>query len=92
MIVTLYKFEMYFSPFFDIMVHLVVYLVHEIKILGPSFLRWCYPFERHMGVLQNKVRNSAQLEGSMIQGTMSDEIGNFIAEYMAMTKPIGLST
>jgi hypothetical protein len=36
------------------------------------------------------VRIPAQPEGSMIQGTVSDEIGNFIAEYMAMTKPIGL--
>ena len=45
-----------------------------------------------MGVLQNKVRNPAQLEGSMIQGTLSDEIGKFIAEYMAMANPIGLPT
>ena len=79
-IVTLCKFEMYFPPsFFDIMVHLIVHLVREIKLLGPVFLRWCYPFERHMGVLQNKVRNPAQPEGSMIQGTVSDEISNFIA-------------
>ena len=92
-IVTLCKFEMYFPPsFFDIMVHLIVHLVREIKLLGPVFLRWCYPFERHMGVLQNKVRNPAQPEGSMIQGTVSDEISNFIAEYLAMAKPIGLPT
>ena len=74
------------------MVHLIVHLVREIKLLGPVFLRWCYPFERHMGVLQNKVRNPAQPEGSMIQGTVSDEISNFIAEYLAMAKPIGLPT
>ena len=74
------------------MVHLIVHLVREIKLLGPVFLRWCYPFERHMGVLQNKVRNPVQPEGSMIQGTVSNEIGNYIAEYMAMEKPIGLST
>ena len=28
----------------------------------------------------------------MIQGNVSDEIGNFISEYMAMAKPIDLST
>ena len=28
----------------------------------------------------------------MIKGTMSDEIGNFISEYIAMAKPIGLLT
>ena len=73
---------MYFPPsFFDIMIHLIVHLIHKIKLLGPVFLRCFYPFERHMGVLQNKVRNPAQPEGSIIQGTISDEIVNFIAEY-----------
>ena len=45
-----------------------------------------------MEVLQNKVKNAAPPEGSMIQGTMNDEISNFIAEYKAMAKPIGLPT
>ncbi|XP_056687991.1 uncharacterized protein [Spinacia oleracea] len=67
---TLCEFEMYFPPtFFDIMVHLICHLVREIKLCGPVFLRWCYPFERHMGVLQDKLRNPAQPEGSMSQAT-----------------------
>ena len=45
-----------------------------------------------MGLLQNKVRNPAHPKESMIQGTVSDEISNFIAEYMAMAKPIRLPT
>ena len=73
------------------MVQLFFHIVREIKLLGPVFLRWCYPFERHMGVLQNNLRNPAQPEG-IIQGTVSDEIGNFIAQYMAMAKPIELPT
>ena len=92
-IVMLCKFEMYFPPsIFDIIVHLIVRLVREIKILSPVFLRWFYPFGRNMRVLQTKVRNLAQPEGSMIQSIVSDEIGNFIAEYMAMANPIGLPT
>ena len=36
-IVTLCKFEMYFPPsFFDIMIHLIVHLVREIKLLAPG--------------------------------------------------------
>ncbi|XP_021728741.1 uncharacterized protein LOC110695822 [Chenopodium quinoa] len=35
-IVTLCQFEMYFPPsFFDVMVHVIVHLVQEIKICGP---------------------------------------------------------
>ncbi|XP_021838106.2 uncharacterized protein [Spinacia oleracea] len=90
---TLCEFEMYFPPsFFDIMVHLICHLVREIKLCGPVFLRWCYPFERHMGVLQDKVRNPAQPEGSMIQGNVGEEVGNFVAEYLAKPEPIGLPT
>ena len=37
------------------------------------------------------MRNLAQPEG-MIQGTVSDEIGKFVVEYMAMAKPIRLPT
>uniref|UniRef100_A0A803MZA0 DUF4218 domain-containing protein n=1 Tax=Chenopodium quinoa TaxID=63459 RepID=A0A803MZA0_CHEQI len=40
-VVTLCKFEMYFPPsFFDIMVHLILHLVREIKLCGPVFMRW----------------------------------------------------
>ncbi|XP_057246882.1 uncharacterized protein LOC125499535 [Beta vulgaris subsp. vulgaris] len=56
---TLCKFEMYSPPaFFDIMVHLIVHIVREIKLCGLVFLRWCYPFERFMGTLKDKVSNN----------------------------------
>ena len=36
---TLCKLEMIFPPsFFDIMVHLIVHLVYEIKMCGPAFM------------------------------------------------------
>ena len=42
-VVTLCHLEMYFSPsFFNVMVHLVVHLVREIKICGPVFLQYMY--------------------------------------------------
>ncbi|XP_021717904.1 uncharacterized protein LOC110685685 [Chenopodium quinoa] len=64
----------------------------EGKGNGKVFMRWCYPFERHMGTLQHKVRNPAHPEGSMIQGIVAEEIGNFVAEYVAVAEPIGLPT
>jgi len=39
-IIILFQLEMYFPPlFFNIMVHLIVHLVREIRICGPVFLR-----------------------------------------------------
>ena len=45
-IVTLCKLERIFPPsFFDVMVHLPVYLVNEAKVLGPVQYRWMYPIK-----------------------------------------------
>ena len=49
-IITLCLLEMHFPPsFFDMMVHLIVHLVKQIRILGPVFMHQMYPFERFMG-------------------------------------------
>jgi len=46
------QLEMYFPlAFFDIMVHLIVHLVREIKCRGPVYLRWMYLVERYMKIL-----------------------------------------
>ena len=43
--------EMYFPPtFFEIMVHLIVHLVKEIKCCGPIYLQWMYSVERYMEI------------------------------------------
>jgi hypothetical protein len=55
---TLCHLEMYFPPsFFDIMVHVIIHLVREIKICRLVFLRQMYPFERYMRILKKYVRN-----------------------------------
>jgi len=44
--IILCQLEMYFpAAFFDIMIHLIVHLVREIKYCGPIYLRWMYPVE-----------------------------------------------
>lgn len=79
MVIALCQFEMYFPPsFFDIMVHLVLHLVREIKRCGPVFLRWAYPFERHMGSLKKKVKNPARPKASIIQRTIAERLEDIV--------------
>nr|GEW18340.1 transposon protein, putative, CACTA, En/Spm sub-class [Tanacetum cinerariifolium] len=40
----------------------------EIKLVGPVFLWYMYPFKRYMGFSKGYVRNHNRLEGSIIQG------------------------
>ena len=65
MVVTLCLLEKYFPPsIFDIMLHLTVHLVREVRLCGPMYMRWLYPFERYMKVLKGYVRNRNRPEGS----------------------------
>ncbi|XP_078161083.1 uncharacterized protein LOC144556569 [Carex rostrata] len=90
-VVTLCHLEMYFSPsFFDVMVHLVVHLVREIKICGPVFLRYMYPFERFMGILKSYVRSRHRPEGSIVEGYSTEEVIEFCTNYMTGVGPIGV--
>ena len=90
---TLCHLEMYFPPsFFDIMVHVMVHLVREIKICGPVFLRQMYPFERYMGILKKYVRNRSRPEGSIVQGYTTEEVVEFCIDYMEQLNPIGVPT
>ncbi|XP_019178917.1 PREDICTED: uncharacterized protein LOC109174085 [Ipomoea nil] len=91
-IVTLCQLEMYFPPsFFDVMVHLVVHLVREIKQCGPASLRWMYPFEWYMKVLKGYVRNRYRPEASIVESYIAGEVTEFCIEYLAGVEAIGLS-
>jgi hypothetical protein len=72
------------------MVHLVVHLVHEIKMCGPVYLRSMYPFERFMGILKHYVRNRARPEGSIVEGYVTEEVVEFCIDYLARLDPIGV--
>ena len=62
-VVILCELEMFFPPsFFDIMVHLVVHLVREVRLCGPVYLRWMYPVEK---ILKGYVKNHYRLEASI---------------------------
>ena len=62
------QLEMYFPPaFFDIMIHLIVHLVIEIKCCGPVYLWWMYPFEQYMKILKGYTKNLYRPEAFIVE-------------------------
>ncbi|XP_073221529.1 uncharacterized protein [Cicer arietinum] len=60
---TLCRLETIFPPsFFDIMVHLPIHLVNEVRLGGPVQFRWMYFTERYLGKLKSYVRNKSRPE------------------------------
>ena len=72
------------------MMHLLVHLVEEIRILGPVFLHNMFPFERFMGVLKKYVHNRARPEGSISKGYGTEEVIEFCVDFLPDLKPIGV--
>ncbi|XP_042415298.1 uncharacterized protein LOC122004486 [Zingiber officinale] len=91
LVVTLCLLEQYFSPsFFDIMLHLTVHLVREVRLCGPVYFRWMYPFERCMKVLKSYVGSRKHPEGCIVQRYLAEEAIEFCSEYLSDVDPIGV--
>ena len=91
MVQCLVSFELVFPPtFFNIMTHLLVHLVEEIRVLGPVFLHNMFPFERFMGVLKKYVHNRARPEGSISKGYGTEEVIEFCVDFIPDLKSIGV--
>ncbi|GJR34585.1 hypothetical protein Tco_1210269 [Tanacetum coccineum] len=74
--------ELIYPPaFFDIMIHLVIYLPLEAIFGGPIHPWWMYPFKRYMKKLKNYVRNKAKPEGSIAEGYVAEEALTFSSHY-----------
>ena len=82
---------MYFPPaFFDVMLHLLVHIVSDIEHLGPAFLHNMFPFERMNGWVKGFIRNMAHLDGSTMQGFLTEECISFCMNYMDVKNSIGV--
>jgi len=89
--IILYQLEMYFpSAFFDIMVHLVVHLVREIKCCGPVYLQRMYSVEWYMKILKGYTKNLHHPEASIIERYIAEEAIEFCSKYIEKAKPVGL--
>ena len=90
-VVLLCKLEMFFPPsFFDIMIHLIVHIVREIKICGPVYLRWMYPIERYMKVLKGYVKNLYRPEASIVERYIAEEAIEYCTYYFRELKHVGV--
>ena len=89
--IILCELEMYFPPaFFDIMVHLIIHLVREIKCCGPVYLRWMYPVERYIKILKGYTKNLHRPEASIVERYITEETIEFCSEYMEKAKLVGV--
>jgi hypothetical protein len=92
LILVMCNLETIFPPlFFDLMPHLLIHIVHEMKYLSPMFLHQMYSYERFMTALKKYVHNRSRSEGCMVQGWATEEVIKFVVDYMdlqAIGKPI----
>jgi len=89
--IILCQLEMYFPPtFFDIMIHLIVHLVREIKCCGPIYLRWMYPVERYMKILKRYTKNLHRTKASIVERYIAEEAIEFCSKYIEKAKLVGL--
>ncbi|XP_054797583.1 uncharacterized protein LOC129302714 [Prosopis cineraria] len=90
--ITLCQLEMHFAPvFFDIMVHLILHLVREVRLCSPVYLRWMYPFERYMKILKRYSKNPYRPQASIVERSVAEEAVEFCTTYLKGLKAVGVS-
>jgi hypothetical protein len=90
MIETMCMLEMCFPPFFDMQEHLMIHLMDRILTLGPLYLHSMFPYEQFLTVLKAYVRNSAHLEGCIMEGYTTEEVVECCVDYVKDEKWIDL--
>lgn len=84
---------MYFPPaFFDIMVHLPIDLIREIKYCGPVHMRSSWPFERQMKTYKGYVKNLSRPEACIAEKMVYELAIEFSVELLGDMKTIRLPT
>jgi fumarate reductase subunit D len=75
---TICLFEIWFPPwFFDMITHMIIHLVDELKICGPISAMWCYPMEIYLSVVKRYVRNRVRPKACMAFSYMYDKALRF---------------
>ena len=73
-LIILCKLEKIFPfAFFDVMVHLAVYLHDDAILRGPVQYGWMYPVERRLCTLKHFVRYRARPKGSIAEAYVANE-------------------
>ena len=75
--------EKFFPPtFFDIMVHLPIHLVNEVRLGGPVQYRSMYFVERYLCKFKSQVRNRCHPEVCMAECYLAEECLTFCSRYL----------
>jgi hypothetical protein len=53
--------------FFDVMIHLALYLPREVKLTGPAQTHWKYLFKRELEKYKKWIRNKVRSDGSIVE-------------------------
>ncbi|XP_069145619.1 uncharacterized protein [Solanum lycopersicum] len=77
------QFERIFPPsFFDIMIHLPIHLVNEVRLGGPVQNQWMYSTEREMGTFKSYIRNRRFPEGCIAETRVEIDCMNLFSKYL----------
>ncbi|CAL2271438.1 unnamed protein product [Prunus armeniaca] len=68
----------------------VVHLVREVRLCGPVYFRWMYPFERYMKVLKGYVQNRTRPEGCIAERYIAEEAVEFCTEHLSDVSTVGV--
>ena len=81
---------MHFHPsIFDIMVHLVVHLVREIKFYGLVYLRWMYPVEWYITIFKGYTKNHHRPIFFIIERYITQDAIEFCTKKLLEANSIG---
>ena len=80
----------FLPSFFDIIAHLIIHLVSEVRQCGPVCLRWMYPFKQYMKIVKGYVRNRNCPEGCIAESYIAEKVLEFYAECMENMPTIGV--
>ncbi|KAM3359779.1 hypothetical protein P3S68_019490 [Capsicum galapagoense] len=74
--------QILFPPlFFTVIIHLIIYLIDEVKKGGPVHYRWMYFVERLLGHFKSLVGNKSQPEGSIAESYIVEEALTLYSRY-----------
>ncbi|CAL9005352.1 unnamed protein product [Prunus brigantina] len=69
---------------------IVVHLVREVRLCGPVYFRWMYPFERYMKVLKGYVQNRTRPKGCIAERYIAEEAVEFCTEHLSDVSTVGV--
>ncbi|BBN69335.1 hypothetical protein Prudu_890S000200, partial [Prunus dulcis] len=67
-----------------------VHLVREVRLCGPVYFRWMYPFERYMKVLKGYVQNRTRPEGCIAERYIAEEAVEFCTQHLSDVSTVGV--